>query len=103
MKVWIDQERCVGDGQCAEICPDVFFLHDDGRTYLAHVKEVGGSGDRAAGDREPATSKAIADVPGPFEEAVIEAGFYCPGECIFIERNETSTVSSRRARSPAPR
>ena len=40
MKVWIDQDACTGDGLCAEICPDVFEMHDDG---LAYVKEIGQS------------------------------------------------------------
>ena len=40
MKVWIDQELCTGDGQCADICPEVFFMHDDGRTYRAHVRNA---------------------------------------------------------------
>ena len=28
-------EDCIGDGICAEICPEVFVMEDDG---LAHVK-----------------------------------------------------------------
>ena len=37
MKVWIAQDLCTGDGICAEICPDIFEMHDDG---LAYVKEA---------------------------------------------------------------
>ena len=44
MRVWIDQELCTGDGQCADICPGVFFLHDDGDAYLSYVKEPGTTG-----------------------------------------------------------
>ena len=36
MKVWIDQDLCTGDGLCAEICPEVFVMQNDG---LAYVKE----------------------------------------------------------------
>ena len=38
MKVWIDQDLCTGDGLCAEICPEVFIMRDDG---LAYVQENG--------------------------------------------------------------
>ena len=38
MKVWIDQDLCTGDGLCAEICPDIFIMRDDG---LAYVQENG--------------------------------------------------------------
>ena len=34
MKASIDVDRCIGAGNCAEICPEVFELRDDG---LAHV------------------------------------------------------------------
>jgi ferredoxin len=44
MRVWIDQNLCTGDGQCVEICADVFFLHDDGSSYLAFVRDAGESG-----------------------------------------------------------
>ena len=33
MKVWIDQDLCTGDGICAEICPPIFEMHDDGLAY----------------------------------------------------------------------
>lgn len=86
MKVWIDQDLCTGDGLCAEICPNVFEMHDDG---LAYVKEVswpsikGPNGDAA----EPVykMSAGMADVPDNMLEDVIESAEECPGECIFIE------------------
>lgn len=67
MRVWIDQDLCTGDAQCAEICPEVFFLHDDGETCLCYVRpeaEV---------------------VPEGLEADVLEAAEYCPGSCIFVE------------------
>jgi ferredoxin len=86
MKVWINQDLCTGDGQCAEICPDVFFLHDDGRMYRSHVRDVGESG--YGPDKEPILrmGEGLADVPLPLEDVVSEAAEYCPGECIFVER-----------------
>ncbi|HET7489670.1 MAG TPA: ferredoxin [Acidimicrobiales bacterium] len=65
MKVTIDQELCTGDGLCAEICPDVFEMDDDG---LAHV-----------------TARATGGVPERWVEDVLEAIDECPGECILVE------------------
>ena len=86
MKVWINQDLCTGDAQCAEICPSVFFMHDDGRTNCAHVRNAGESG--YGPDEEPMLSMGdgVADVPPPLADAVSEAAEYCPGECIFVER-----------------
>jgi len=86
MKVWIDQELCTGDGQCADICPDVFFLHDDGDNYLSYVKDAGTSG--CGSDGMPALRRAegVADVAPSLEGAVLEAADFCPGACIFVER-----------------
>jgi ferredoxin len=72
MKVWIDQELCTGDGQCVDICPDVFFMHDDGRTYRAHVRNAEEAG-------------GMASVPRSLEAEVVEAAEDCPGTCIFVE------------------
>ncbi|MCH2434326.1 MAG: ferredoxin, partial [Acidimicrobiales bacterium] len=53
MKVWIDQDLCTGDGICAEICPKIFEMHDDGLAYVKeeHWKSLvgpdGGNGDPA--------------------------------------------------------
>ena len=65
MKVWIDQELCTGDAQCVEICPEVFFMHDDGLTVRSYVRET--------------------DVPESLEALVVEAAEYCPGACIFVD------------------
>ena len=86
MKVWIDQDLCTGDGICAEICPPIFEMHDDG---LAYVKEedwqslVGPDG----GNGDPALKMAegMAGVSEELLEAVIESAEECPGECIYIE------------------
>lgn len=81
MKVWIDQDLCTGDGICAEICPDIFYMHSDG---LAYVKAEG----------EPPTDPPVHQMADtvPFSdalaEAVIESAEECPGSCIFIETDE---------------
>lgn len=77
MKVWIDQDLCTGDGLCAEIAPEVFEMSDDG---LAYVKQDGVM--LGAGPGE------VAAVPGRLWEAVHEACAECPGECIFLIKEE---------------
>ena len=86
MKVWIDQELCTGDGQCADICRGIFFLHDDGDSYVSYVKQVGTSGVDADGAPTLRMASGVADVPRELEDAVIEAADFCPGACIFVER-----------------
>lgn len=34
MKPMIDQELCIGDGICEDICPEVFELREDGLAYV---------------------------------------------------------------------
>ncbi len=34
MKPKINEEECIGDGICEEICPEVFELRDDGLAYV---------------------------------------------------------------------
>ena len=77
MKVWINQDVCIGDGICVEIAPDVFALLDDG---LAYVKDDGG-----AVLSDPGGVQALATVKSGAEDGVIESAEECPGECIFIE------------------
>ena len=84
MKVWINQELCTGDGQCIEICPDVFFMHDDGTNYRSYVKPVGASGCGPTGRPTLTMGAGMSDVPPSLEEAVREAADFCPGACIFV-------------------
>ena len=56
----VDQEECVGCGNCVETCPDVFCLNDDG-VAEAH------------------------DPNGATEEDIQEAIDSCPVECISWE------------------
>ena len=85
MKVWIDQDRCTGDGICAEICPDIFEMHDDG---LAYVKEAGWPsmcGPEGADEPVYRMAAGTAVVTDELVDAVIESAEECPGECIFID------------------
>ncbi len=74
MRVWIDQKACVGNGICAEICPDVFVLADGD---IAYVQD---------GDRLLAGGEAgVLSVPTRLEASVIEAAEECPVACVYVE------------------
>lgn len=80
MKVWIDQDLCTGDGLCAEICPDIFFMSDDGLAYVKNVDEVPN-----VSDPRLKMATGLAEVPDNLLDATIESAEECPGECIFLE------------------
>lgn len=84
MRVWIDQDLCTGDGICEEICPDIFYCHDDG---LYYVKAVSSKKPDLGPDGEPRLKmgEGLADVPQSLEDATIDAAEACPGECIMLE------------------
>lgn len=74
MRVWIDQDLCVGNGICEELCPEVFQLIDGA---IAYVRD----GERLL----PKGQDGIANVPAGHEESVIDAAEACPAECIYLE------------------
>ncbi len=74
MKVWIDQDLCTGDGICAEICPKIFEMHDDGLAYVKeeHWKSLVGP-DGGNGDPALKMAEGMAGVSEELLEAVIES------------------------------
>jgi ferredoxin len=74
MRVWIDQPACVGNGICAEICPEVFELSDGD---IAFVRD-------GARLLPPGPAGALV-VPSGFEAAVLEAADECPAGCIYLD------------------
>jgi len=77
---------CTGDGICAEICPKIFEMHNDGLAYVKQERWVNRFGESGAGS-EPALrmSGGLADVSEDLLDDVVESAEACPGECIFIE------------------
>jgi ferredoxin len=61
MKVRVDEEICVGDETCVEICPEIFEMNGD--VAVAKMEEV----------------------PAELEEKCKEAAESCPVEAIMIE------------------
>jgi ferredoxin len=62
MKVRVDQELCSGCGPCADICPEVFELNEDG---IAQVK--------------------VDQVPPEQYQTCRDAADECPSDAILIE------------------
>lgn len=62
MKAIVDQDGCIGCGLCAEICPEVFRMNDDG---LAEVYT------------DP--------IPDDFQDSAQEAADNCPVSVISVE------------------
>jgi ferredoxin len=61
MKAKVIADQCIGDGICADTCPEVFEMGDDG---LAHVK--------------------VEEVPADAEAKAKEAAEACPTEAIEL-------------------
>lgn len=74
MRVWVDQDRCTGDGLCVQYAPEVFEFDIDG---LAYVKDPDGTLLTAPGVRT--------EVPGHLRLEVVDSARECPGECIHLE------------------
>ncbi len=71
MNVWVEHHECIGNGICAEICPELFVV----RGGIAYVKHDGA--ELPAGQAAP--------VPDSLVDDVIDVAERCPAECVFIE------------------
>jgi len=79
VRVWIDQDLCTGDGLCMDVVPEVFTLLEDGIAYVCQDGVV---------LNDPGMAESQAHVPEHHQESVVQAALICPGECIFIERDD---------------
>lgn len=91
MRVWIEQDDCTGCGQCPEIAPPVFDMHNDG---LAYVKADTKNLEMVNGQPKYRGVLGAVAVREGLEDAVIEAAQECPGDCIYIEVDVAETVAS---------
>ena len=78
LRVSVDYDRCTGVGACEQVCPEVFFMNDEG---LPDVLE-----------EEPHET---------LWAAVERAEEACPEEAVILEWVEPSDVTSRRRRRAA--
>jgi ferredoxin len=74
MRVWIDQDLCVGNGICEELSPDVFELDGNSIAYLRDERGL-----------LPRGQAGILTVAGGLEQSVIDAAEECPAACIYLE------------------
>jgi ferredoxin len=74
MRVWIDQDLCVGNGICEELCPEIFQLTDGDIAYVLDGEAL-----------QPKGREGTVDVPVSLQESVVDAAEQCPAECIYIE------------------
>jgi len=72
LQVSVRQRRCVGNGCCAEIAPEIFVLGENDVAFVCQGGQV-----------LPGETTAI--VPEHLEAAVLEAADECPAECILVE------------------
>jgi ferredoxin len=88
VRVWIDQDLCTGDGLCVDHCPDAFVQLEDGIAYVA---------ERGQPLNDPGSSGSLAFVELRNRSAVVQAAEVCPGECIFIEIEDTDLATTPEA------
>ncbi len=63
MKVRIDYDLCMGDGNCSKVCPEVFEFDDD--ELLSRV--------------------IVDEVPAQYEEKVLQAAAECAPGAIVVD------------------
>ena len=81
--MWIDQDLCTGDGLCVDHCPEAFLILEDGISYVHDGQWIGND----PGQWE-STITVPAELPG-IQANVVAAAEDCPGECIFVEVDES--------------
>jgi ferredoxin len=89
MRVWIDQDQCMGAGTCELIAPEVFHPLSDGTWTVKENAEFfgvttvfdGGAG----GGHGPLGVRGMARVPAQLTDAIVDVVEQCPGECIYVE------------------
>lgn len=78
--MWIDQDLCTGDGLCTDHSAEMFVILEDGIAYVRDGMEIG---------NDPGGARSMVPVAPIYQNQVVAAAEQCPGECIFIEVDET--------------
>jgi len=78
--VWIDQDLCTGDGLCTDHCPEIFVILEDGIAYVRDGMDIG---------NDPGGAGSMVPVAPDFQQRVVDSAELCPGECIFIEIDQS--------------
>ena len=89
MKVWIDQDECIGAGTCEQLVPQVFQERNDGVWAVREDGHIFGVSITFDGGNSPGHgpdgAAGVARVPAELTDLVIEAAEECPTECIYVE------------------
>ena len=56
MVVNVDQEKCIGCGACAALCPDVFEIESDGKSHVKNPEACENCDCKAAADSCPVSA-----------------------------------------------
>ena len=72
LEVAIQQRRCIGNGCCVDLAPEVFAMGDDGVAYVCENGRM-------------LPKDATAAVPAHLEDLVLEVVEECPAECIRVQ------------------
>ena len=59
MRARVIEEECIGDGSCADICPEVFEMRDDGLAYVIANPVPADAEDKARQARGDCPTEAI--------------------------------------------
>ena len=63
LRIVVDKQACCGYGVCAEICPEVYKLDDNGFVFLNDPLVPAGLEDKAREGAEACPQSALAAVP----------------------------------------
>jgi ferredoxin len=59
MRPEVDQSLCIGDGICADICPEVFELRDDNLAYVINESPAADLADKVQEASDACPTSAI--------------------------------------------